>query len=358
MQILISFCAILLCLICVIGIHELGHSIAAKIFGIKIQKISLGFGRPFLSWKSKAGYIVEICPLLFGGRVHLYNNRVQKVAADEQLYCFDKQPIWIRIIVLLSGSLANLLLAFLALIFMLMLGFKQIQPIVAEIVPNSHAALAGLEANSKIISIANHKTSYFRDVAMQIIMHLGEKNVEITSCNSSNFCQKSTINLVVDSKSSHNFSIFQAIGFKPQNIEKNTMYIPGVYFNIAFKDGCRQLLDLTKFFLIMIKQIVTGHIPFASLIGPFKFFEAIIDSFSQGVATFLYFIANFSLAMSIANLLPLPTLDGGSIVYVIIEKIRGKPLSAALEILIYRLTFIAFAMFIVQLIANDLKYYF
>lgn len=358
MQTLISICAVIICLICVIGIHELGHGIAAKIFKVKIQKISLGFGTPIFSWKAKAGYTVELCPLLLGGRVHLYNNRVQKVADNEQIYCFDKQPIWMRIIILLSGSFANLILAFLALVFMLMLGSNQLKPVISEIIPNSNAAIAGLEANSKIISIANHKTPYFRDVAMQLIMHFGQKNVEITMCNPNNSCKQTKINLNIRNKNSKDFSMFSAIGFKPQKIDENNIYVKGVNLSKAIKNSFEQLIGLTSFFIIMIKQILTGHIPFATLIGPFQFFEAIINSFAQGLATFLYFITNFSLAMAIANILPIPTLDGGSIIYCIIEKIRGKPMSVALEILIYRLIFIAFAMFIVQLIVNDLKYYF
>lgn len=358
MQTFISICAVIICLICVISIHELGHGIAAKILNVKIRKISIGFGRPVFSWKSKSGYDIDLCPLLIGGRVHLYNNRVHPVADDEQLYCFDKQPLWIRIIILLSGSFANLILAFVALVFMLMLGFNQLKPIIAEVMPDSKAALAGLSANSKIISVANRKTPYFRDVAMQFITHVGQKDVDITFCNLENNCQQGKINLDIWHNNLKDFSMFSAIGFTPQNIEENSIHVKGVNFTTAVKDSILQLIDLTAFFAIILKQIVTGNIPFASLIGPFKFFEAIIDSFAQGLATFLYFITNFSLAMAIANLLPIPTLDGGEIFYCCIEKIRGKPMTVALEVLIYRLIFIVFAMFFVQLIVNDLKYYF
>lgn len=358
MQIFISICAVIICLICVIGIHELGHGIAAKILSVKIRKISLGLGKSLFSWKSKAGYDIEFCPLLIGGRVHLYNNRVQQMSDSEQIYCLDKQPLWIRVIILLSGSFANLILAFLALVFMLMLGYNQLKPIIAEVTPGSQAALAGLSANAKIISIANQKTPYFRDVAMQLIMHVGQKDVEISFCDADNNCNQAQINLDIWHKNSKDFSMFSAIGFTPKNIEENSIYVTGINFSSAVKEGFIQLIDLTSFFAIMLKQIITGHIPFAALIGPFKFFEAVIDSFAEGLATFLYFIANFSLAMAIANLLPIPTLDGGEIFYCFIEKIRGKPISVALEVLIYRLIFIAFAMFFVQLIVNDLKYYF
>jgi regulator of sigma E protease len=202
------------------------------------------------------------------------------------------------------------------------------------------------------------KTPYFRDVAIQLIMNLGKNNVPISFCDSKNICQQSTINLNLWNAKSKQLSMFAAIGFTPGDIEKNRINVPGVNFSTAVKNSFSDLVNLTKFFVIMIKQILTGNIPFATLIGPFKFFEAIIDSFQQGLTTFLYFIVNFSLAMAIANLLPIPSLDGGGIIYCLLEKIRGKPLSIALEELIYRLVFIAFAMFFTQLIVNDLKYYF
>lgn len=358
MQLFTSICTIILCIISVIGIHELGHALAAKIFGVRVRKISLGFGKTLFRWVSTKGYIVELNILLIGGRVHLFNTRTEPVA--EKLYpeCFDKQPIWIRTIILLSGSLANAFAAFLALVFMFMLGFNQLQPIVAKVQPGSNADDAGIKPNTAITSVANHDTKYFRDVAMQLIMHVGQKDVEITTCESADNCHKSLINLDIWDSNSKNTEIFSAIGFTPMQVTDNEVYVPGVGFGKAIKEAALQMATLTCFFLVMVKQILTSAIPFAALLGPFKFFEAIISSFAQGLATFLYFMANFNLSMAIANLLPIPTLDGGSIIYGFIEKIRGKPMSIALETLIYQLVFIAFAIFIVQLLVNDLKYYF
>ena len=74
----------------------------------------------------------------------------------------------------------------------------------------------------------------------------------------------------------------------------------------------------------------------------------------QGVVVFIFFIASFSLAVAVVNLFPVPGLDGGSILYSIIEKIRGKPMSVALEVLIYQLMFIAFCLLLVHLVTNDL----
>ncbi|MDF1756824.1 MAG: site-2 protease family protein [Legionellaceae bacterium] len=359
MQILISTLAIIICLICVVGIHELGHVIAAKLFGVKINSVSLGFGKAIYSWKHRSGCKINIGVWPVGGCVHLLNNRVSQAPDELQEYCFDKKPIWVRTIILLSGSLANIIMAFIALVFMLMLGFKQLPSIVETVTPESHAAISGIKPLDRISSVAGHKTAYWRDVSMQLIMHVGQKKVPITTCSNTNNCKNTTIDLNIwNNKTEKDFSMYRALGMMPMVGEQHSKQIAGSSFVESIVQGFSQLIGLICFFFVMLKQILTGSIPFAALLGPFKFFEAVIDSFSQGIATFLYFIGNFSLAMGIANLLPIPSLDGGSILYGFIEKVRGKPMSVPLELLIYRLISIAFAIFIVKLIVNDLNHYF
>lgn len=358
MQIFISTIATILCLLCVIAIHELGHAWSAKYFKVKLKKISLGFGKIIFRFKSRAGYEVDVGMLPIGGCVHFLNDRVSPVLAKEYKFCFDKKAIWIRTIILLSGSMANIFMAFLALVFMLMLGFKQQPAIIESIKPGTNAAIAGLSATEKIVKVAGQNTPYWRDVGMQFIMHIGQKDVPLTACSQFGVCHDTTLDLVIWNNKQKNFAMFAVIGITPQIDEQHALLVSGIPFFEALKNAFVELTTLSCFFFVMIKQIITGAIPFAALLGPFQFFEAFIDSFSQGFAIFLYFISNFSLAMGIANLLPIPGLDGGAILYGVIEKIRGKPISIALELLIYRLIFIVFAIFLVQLIVNDLRYYF
>ncbi len=131
---------------------------------------------------------------------------------------------------------------------------------------------------------------------------------------------------------------------------------------LSFFQACQnaflQIMGLLYFFLVMLKQLFTGHIPFAALLGPLGLFTAMVNSFLQGLAVFLYFIASLSLSVALVNLFPIPGLDGGSIVYALVEKVRGKPASIAMEILLHRLMFIAFSLVLVQLILNDMQRYF
>ncbi len=85
-------------------------------------------------------------------------------------------------------------------------------------------------------------------------------------------------------------------------------------------------------------------IPFAVLLGPIGLLAASAGSFMQGLAVFLYFIASLSLAVGLVNLFPIPGLDGGSIIYALVEKIRGKPVPIAWELLLHRLAMIIFCL--------------
>jgi regulator of sigma E protease len=133
--------------------------------------------------------------------------------------------------------------------------------------------------------------------------------------------------------------------------------IDGVGFTVALKNTCLAIVSSLTFFLVMMKQLVLGHIPFIALLGPVGLFAEIIQSFHQGLVVFAFFIAQLSLAVGLVNLLPIPGLDGGSIAYAMLEKIRKKPISIALEVLLYRLALIVACVALVQLVMNDLTRY-
>ncbi len=364
MHILSSLVAIMTCLLCVVGIHELGHAVAAKLCGVKIRRITLGLGRPLIRYSVNKTVSLDLCLWPLGGRVHLLNTQIEPVAIQDHPFCFNKKPIWMRIIILLAGSFANILVAIVALTLMMMLGFKQIPSIVNAVAVPSLAATAGIQPFDRITQVAGHPTYFWRDVSMQLIMHVGEEKVPITFCRRSGICKNSDLDLRIwqekslkPSTQSH-YSIYKAIGIEPDLEPGNIVNVKGLSFWQACISAWSQLIGLIIFSIIMLKQIITSHLPFASLVGPFKLFQTIIDSFSEGLTIFLYFIANFSIAMGLANLLPIPGLDGGSILYGLIEKIRGKPISIAADILIYRLLSIAFTLIFIQLMVNDLRFYF
>ena len=117
--------AVILSVLLVVGVHEAGHALAARLFHITIKRISIGFGRPLFTWRTRSGveWVWALWPL--GGYVHLLNTRNTMVSPEDYAFCFDKKPIGTRCIVLLSGIFANLLMAWLALVLLYSVGYQQ-----------------------------------------------------------------------------------------------------------------------------------------------------------------------------------------------------------------------------------------
>ncbi|GGI86061.1 M50 family metallopeptidase [Legionella impletisoli] len=357
MSYIIGFLGVILSLILVIGLHEAGHALSARFFKVKIKRISIGFGKPIFLKRSKTGIEWVWARWPIGGYVKLLNTRIDPVSSELQPYCFDKKAIWKRVVILLSGALANALVALFALQGYYMIGHREITPVVAEVSIPSPAAKAGLGAGDRILSINGQPTPSWRAVGMQFIILLDEANVPILIQKPGGKTVQMHLDLNQWEYSQQRNDLLQGLGIKPALSKRHINNIPGVSFFKAFYQAVVEIGAILYFFLIMLKQLFTGTIPFATLLGPIGLFSEMVISFLHGIAVYLFFIANLSLAVGLVNLMPIPGLDGGSIVYALIEKIRGKPISVPLEILLHRLALIILVVAMIQLLMNDLQRY-
>jgi regulator of sigma E protease len=355
---LFAVIAIILTLILVVGIHEAGHAIAAYFFDVKIEKISIGFGKPLLHWRSKGGiqWVWGIWPL--GGYVQLLNSRITPVKPEEYPACFDKKPVWIRIIILLAGAFANLITAWIAFVLVLYIGINLKPPQIQSVQPTSISAQAGLMPGDVFLEISDHHISSWQDVGLQLVILWGKKDIKIkVSSINGTAMREMSLDLSKVKFAGKEKSLLSAIGIIP-----NLTVAPGSAGPSSFSEllvqASHTIVYMIYFFMMILKQLITGTIPFSILLGPIGIFATSIATLTEGSGVFLSFIANFSLAVAVVNLFPLPGLDGGSVLYCIIEKIRGKSISVAFEVLLYQLMFIIFCLLLVQLINNDLVRYF
>ncbi|ASQ46702.1 Regulator of sigma-E protease RseP [Legionella clemsonensis] len=276
--------AILLTLILVVGIHEVGHALAARVFGVKIQKISIGFGKPLVTWTTKSGqqWVWALWPL--GGYVQLLNSRIQPVSAEEFPLCFDKKPVWKRCIILLSGALANLITAWLALTLLFMLGYQQIPPRVQIIAAESIASTAGLKSGDRFLSLGGQQVNSWQEAGMRLIMMLGKNDVPAVVEDDQG--QHRSIHLNLSQWRYHRGqSLLQTLGIEPESGTARKQ-IKGQPFVKAFTHAITKSMELLSFFLVMLKQILTGAIPFAVLLGPIGLFTASVGSFFRASRCF------------------------------------------------------------------------
>jgi regulator of sigma E protease len=348
----IALIAFIITLLLVVGIHEAGHALVARVFKVKIQRISIGFGKPLLTWRSRsAEWVWALWPL--GGYVRLLDSRLQKVTAQDHTYCFDKQPTYVRVLIIIAGACANFIAAQLLFGLLFFLGYQQTPALIQSVIPHSMAAAAGFKANERIIAVAGQNTHSWDEVSMAFMSALQKKKLPVLVQKSDKTQQERILD--VSRWSWQSGGLLPAIGLKPNLSETNSYAVKGLPFWQAQAAALTKCGQLLSFFLLLMKQLVTGIIPFSILLGPFGLLAASIGSFVQGPMVFCYFIGLLSLAVGLVNLLPIPGLDGGLLVYALVEKIRGKPLSLALELLLYRLALIVFGILLVQLIVNDVS---
>lgn len=352
---LLAFLAIVLTLILVVGIHESGHALVARFFGVKIKKISIGFGRPLLQWQTKNGYewVWAMWPL--GGYVQLLNSRNTPVDPKDYPVCFDKKPIWIRILILLAGAAANIITAWLAFVFVFYIGLSHKLPLIQSVQEHGVAAQAGLASGNQFVAVGGRATPSWQEVGMGLVTNWGNKEVKVTvSQSNKSELKEVTLDLSQIQFTGKEKSLLASLGITP-NLSAVNSVTRAVSFLAAMQQANDAITHLIYFFMVILKLLFSGLIPFAVLLGPIGIFATSIVSLKQGAVVFMFFIASFSLAVAVVNLFPIPGLDGGSILYSVIEKIRGKAMSVAMEVLLYQLTFIAFCLLLVHLVNNDLS---
>lgn len=349
--------AVLSMFLVVVGLHEIGHALVARRFGVKIERIAIGFGRPIYRVKDQRGieWVIGIWPL--GGYVQLLNTRIQTVPNVQYQHYFDKKSAGIRCLILLAGGCFNFLAAWFAITIVMMVGYSQNPAVVSKVIPQSLAASAGLNAGDRLLSINLQEINSWQEAGMKLMTELGHAKVKLEVINTKQQIKKIDINLSSQNFKKQKGSFFTRLGIKPKIDNSSMQWVGPQPFYSAFSKALAKAGSFCIFYILMIKQVVTGQIPISMLLGPLGLFAVSIDSFIQGFSQFMLFLAMLSVAVGIVNYLPIPGLDGGSIVYVVLEKIRGKPLSIAMEILLYRFAMIAFFILMVQLVLNDVGRY-
>ncbi|MCX7115007.1 MAG: site-2 protease family protein [Gammaproteobacteria bacterium] len=353
MVILFAMLGLIMTFILVIGLHELGHAIAAWCFSIQIQRVACGFGKPLLKITSRSGceWVLGRWPV--GGAVTLLNTRVQPVPQEQWAVCFDKQAVWIRVMVLLSGGLMNFAVAWCCFFVIHCVGYQLPLAVIDKVTPTSIAASGGLKSGDQLLFFHGESVASWQQASVTLLTSIGYPPFPITVKTKTGKIQHHSLDLATWRPQLSSKTLWAQLGIKP-TLRHQQRYSPQPLLH-AMKLASTDLVFTVGLFFKLIKQLITGHLPLLMLTGPLSFIELTLQAFLQQGPTFLFFIASCSIAVGIVNLLPIPTLDGGSILYALIEKCRGQPMPVGWEVLLYRLTTILIWILIAQLLANDLR---
>lgn len=292
--------------------HELGHFLVAKAVGVRVHEFALGFG-PVL-WKRRKGdtvYSVRGLPL--GGFVKLAGMDMPEdeadMVTDDDEESFNNKTLWQRLAVIAAGPMMNLVLA--TVLFALYMGLVVIPPTVQVVEPQSPAAAAGLLAGDVITEVAGEKILSIREINQIVASH---PNEEIA---------------VSVLREGHRLDLRITPKLDPEldraRLGVGMVEKPRDSAGRALLSGLERTYVVSRDIILAIVRMISGKIE-PDIAGPIGIFQLVGESASRGFFFVLFIAAVLSVNLGLFNFLPIPVLDGGWLILLIWEAIRGRPL--------------------------------
>ena len=339
-------------------IHEMGHYLVARWFGVGAEQFSIGFGREIAGWSDKRGTRWKIGWLPLGGYVRFVGdmNPASQAAADADLspeqrdVAFHNKSWWKRFLIVLAGPMANFLLAIaIFAAFFAVFGMPRTPPVIGQVAPGSVAAAIGLAPGDRIDEIAGQGVGSFEDIRRIVSLRPGERVViRIERAG-----QQRDLRAVLGEQSltdefgqSYRIGLLGVLGGN-RVLER----LPALQIVPA---ATGYTLALTRSMIDGLWQIVSGQRSTKDLGGPLKMAQIAGQQASLGAFSFIQLLALFSINLGFINLLPVPMLDGGHLVFYAAEAIRRKPISARVQDWAFRGGLAMLLALILFTTANDL----
>lgn len=313
-------------------VHELGHYLAGRLFGVRADTFSIGFGKELFGWTDRRGTRWKLAALPLGGYVQFAgdsNAAGQPSAdwlalpADERARTLPGRPLWQRAVIVLAGPLTNLIVAVLILAgFALAYGTLVAPPVVGLVAQGSVAEKAGIKPGDRVVSLGGSTVDSFLAIRMTVSEHPGEPLALVLDRGGQRLNLMITPAAKVESDRFGNSQSIGYLGVGPASVVRQRVGPIG-----ALAQGLDETRNIIGMTMTGIGQIVTGRRDARELGGPIKIAKYSGEQLASGWQSFVGFIALISINLGFINLLPIPVLDGGHLVLFAIEAVRRKPVS-------------------------------
>ena len=315
-----------------IFVHEFGHFAAAKACGIKVNEFAIGMGPAFFKkQKGETLYSLRVFPI--GGFCAMEGE--DEDSEDDR--AFNNKPAWKRAIVLVAGAFMNLVAA-VVLMIIIACWSGQATTVIDQVLDDSPAYAAGIQAGDEITAVDGKKTDNWNDI-LTAIGGKKDETVEITLIRDGS-------ELSVTAAAEYDDESGRAkIGIKPE-IKHNVI--------AGFGAGVKNTGKMTVMMYDTIRQLITGDVSVKELSGPVGIVYAVNDTAKAGVIYVVYLSALLSLNLAIMNMLPLPALDGGRLLFLLIRKITGKRVTDEMEGKIHFIGIVLLMLLMVFVTWNDI----
>lgn len=317
MHTIVAVIALMVVLGVVVFIHELGHFFAARASGVRVDKFSIGFGPAIIKWHDKHGTQWQIACLPLGGYVSIYGQEMMfdrkayaELSADKKVGHYLSAPAWKQFIIVAAGVTMNFILAWFIYSGIAMFHPKKVQlPVVGQVIQESVAFNAGVKPGDVIVRIDGEKITNWGELIIakeiasnrnaNVIVVRGEKLVNIELSPAERW------GLIAD-------------GSKTELRKKG--------FFGGLLTGARETYYQSKTLVVVLKQIITGERSSKQLGSFITIAQVSGKAMEAGIFALLSIIALLSVNLAVINLLPLPVLDGGYLLILVIEGITRRKL--------------------------------
>lgn len=330
----------------IVFVHEFGHFMMAKFTGVYVYEFSIGMGPKIWSKKGKeTEYSLRAIPI--GGFCAMAGEDVEddelkKIPKNKRL---QAKSAWQRFLIMFFGAGNNFISAILILFLMALIwGGTTMEPIIKKVEADYPAAVAGIEAGDRVIELNGHSIKTSDDLSLYLaVADPTEKNT-----------------FVVEKENGDKETY--KIKAKKEKKDGETSYVYGIaienkktkgFVNAIVYTG-KKIGSLFKQMAVTVGYLFTGGISLNQLSGPVGIYSVVGESSKAGLQNILYLVAYLSINVGFINLLPLPAFDGGHILFIIIEKIKGSPVDPELENKIHTIGMFLLLLLMLIITVNDI----
>lgn len=303
--------------------HEFGHYIVARLFRVKVLRFSVGFG-PKIIGRQIGETEYTICAFPLGGYVSLLGESPDETVSEaDRDRAFSTQSVWRRTLIVAAGPVFNLLLAVLLFITVAAIGLPALTAQVGNIQQGMPAAQAGLQPGDIIRSIDGREITQWDEIQAEIQRHGGKTLTMLVEREDRRLplqitpVQREKPNIFGEMKPSW------LIGIQP----KGTVFTHRVGPVDAVVFGVRRTGEITVLTVVGLVKIVAQQLPSNTIGGPILIAQIVGQQANEGLLPFLLLTAVLSVNLGVLNVLPIPVLDGGHLLFFAIEAVIGRPVS-------------------------------
>ncbi len=324
----------------VIFIHECGHFFFAKLFGVKVNEFAIGFGPTLFKFgKGETTYSLRLLP--FGGFCSMEGEDEESDNAG----AFSKKPVWKRLVIVVAGAMNNLLLGLILVGVLLAMSGSYGTREVTYFTEDSMSASTGLQLGDEILKIDGRSIYCATDISY-MLMNSRDASVDMVVRRDGVKTELDNVTFRTQEVEGHNIIEldFKVVG------KRVTITQPFAFIKEAFLET----VSLGRLVWMSLFDIVTGRYGLNEIMGPVGIINETGKAITMGIENALYILALLTVNLGIMNLLPIPAVDGGRVVFLIIEGIRRKPVPAKYEGWVHGIGLILLLLLSVLIMGNDI----